>query len=373
MRRRELRLRVLHTGDLQIVDPGPECRPLLQDFEPATQVVTAAIPGFTVPRFQTLRQMGSGYSREQLSAASNEEIWQRHSVIVSSLKRLQTTPRPQPGEASVLELNREIVYRLLKSCALCEHRCGVDRTMGERGVCGLGMEALAAEHLIHIGEEAPINPSLVINLAGCGLRCRYCQQGELLAPELIVGDRVAAPLWDKLCFDEARSLSFAGGNPDESLYAILGFLNSAPEDFALPIIWNLHSYSTSEVLQILHGVVDVYVPDLKYGSRQCGQALSGVHDYPAIAQQAVTQMLAQDVLVIVRILVLPGHLECCHIPTLEFLAALPQEKLLISVLGQYVPDWKINDCDGRLSKPVSADDVRVVRQKAEQLGLNQTP
>jgi putative pyruvate formate lyase activating enzyme len=161
-----------------------------------------------------------------------------------------------------------------------------------------------------------------------------------------------------------------GGNPDESLYAILRFLASAPPDWALPIIWNCHAYATPETLALLDGLVDVYVPDYKYGNKTCGLRLSGVRDYPAVAASAIQAMLAQEIPVIVRILVLPGHLECCHGPALETLAGLGgDDALLVSVRGQYCPDWRIGPRDGVLARRVMAMEVEAVRAKARMLGL----
>jgi putative pyruvate formate lyase activating enzyme len=281
-----------------------------------------------------------------------------------------STKLPSGDQATLLELKIEIAWRLLTNCTLCAHRCGVDRTAGKIGVCRLGVEGTVAEHFVHIGEEAPINPSLVLNLAGCGLRCRYCQQGAILDPARVNGARLDEFLWASLDTEGARSLSFVGGNPDESLYAILRFLASAPQDWALPVIWNSHAYATMETLTLLHGLVDAYVPDYKYGNNTCGLRLSSARDYSIVAVATIGAMLAQEVPVIVRILVLPGHLECCHVPTLEALAGLRDNgTLLISVRGQYCPDWRIGPRDGVLARRAMPGETETVRAKADTLGL----
>lgn len=168
----------------------------------------------------------------------------------------------------------------------------------------------------------------------------------------------------------ARSLSFVGGNPDESLFAILRFLAAAPANWQLPIVWNCHAYGTLETISLLDGVVDAYVPDLKYGNETCGRRLSAGPNYPATAQAAITAMLAQGVPVIVRMLVLAEHFACCHVPMLEFLATLAQEWLLLSVRGQYCPDWKITPADGVLARRTTWEETDAVRDKAHSLGLS---
>jgi putative pyruvate formate lyase activating enzyme len=228
---------------------------------------------------------------------------------------------------------------------------------------------MVAEHFVHIAEEAPLNPSLVLNLAGCGLRCRFCQQSALLNPAAVSGEPLAPALWKQLQTRGARSLSFVGGNPDESLYAILRFLAVAPARWRLPIVWNCHAYATHETLDLLDGVVDAYVPDFKYGNEACGRRLSAVRDYPAIARAAITAMLTQGVPVFVRLLVLPGHIECCHMPTLDVLATLQRDWLFVSVRGQFAPDWQITSCDGALARRPTQEEIEAVRHKARSLGL----
>jgi putative pyruvate formate lyase activating enzyme len=234
----------------------------------------------------------------------------------------------------------------------------------------LGTEAVVAEQFVHIAEEPPINPSLLISLYGCGLRCRYCQQWELLDPAKAGGKRLEASLWESLDIEGARSLSFIGGNPDESLYAILRFLASGPPDWELPVAWNCNAYATPEVVQLLDGVVGAYVPDFKYGDERCSRELSHAPGYPAAARAALRAMIAQHVPVIVRILVLPGHFKCCHVTVLDFLGSLACDNLLVSVRGQYCPDWRINAKDGEMARRPYPEEVGEVREKALSLGLN---
>jgi putative pyruvate formate lyase activating enzyme len=271
--------------------------------------------------------------------------------------------------ASLLDLKIEIAARYIRSCVLCGHRCGVDRTRGETGICGLGSDAIVAEHFVHIAEESPINPSILVSLAGCGLRCRYCQQWNLLAPSKVQGCPLEPALWQSLDVDGARSLSFVGGNPDESLLAVLRFLREAPEDWSLPVVWNNHAYCTPESLDLLEGVVDAYLPDLKYGNNECGLRWSGVPAYSDVAGQAIARMLGQHVPVIVRMLVLPGHVACCHVPSLRRLAEVATKDLKLSVRGQYCPDWKIVETDGAMSARPEPEEIEAVRAEAMRLGL----
>lgn len=363
MPRRNPRLRIDDLGKLEVVDPSFDFLDLLQEIDPGFSVLTADLPGFKWPGFQAMRAAKYPVELSLLSSLSDSELWRMHR------DRTPAHGNAPAGSASVLDVKIELARRLLYRCTLCARLCGVNRHAGELGACRLGTEAVVAEHFVHIAEEPPINPSLVLNLAGCALRCRYCQQGAILNPSSVVGEALSPGLWDRLEVRAARSLSFVGGNPDESLYAVLRFLDSAPPAWGLPIVWNSHAYSSVEALELLDGIADAFVPDLKYGCDACGHMLAGVADYFQVAQQSIPAMLAQNAQVIVRILVLPGHIECCHIPALEYLARIKRSNLLVSVRGQYCPDWKISDKDGVLKRRCLEEEVRTVEERAALLRL----
>lgn len=367
-RRLPMRIRIDDAGRIEVIDPGFDTLPLLQAVDPEFQIRSAPLPGFTGSRLHRTRRIGCGVSADRLADTSETSLQRLHAAAMERLRSQSDAHEAGAGEASLLTLKIELARRLLSPCRLCSHRCGVDRMWGERGRCQLGTSATVAEQMVHIAEESPINPCLLLNLVGCGLRCRFCQQGHLLDPDAVEGVPLDAALWDTLDTTGARSLAFAGGNPDESLYAILQFLNAVPTDWLLPIVWNCHGAAALETVALLDGVVDVYVPDFKYGSDQCGLKLSGIPDYPATALAAVTAMLAQGVPVIVRLLVLPGHRICCHLPVLQHLASL-SGTCLISVRGQYCPDFRITSADGGLARRPTWDEVEAVRATARQLGL----
>lgn len=368
-RRNPMRLRMDDVGGMEVVDPGWDSLDLLRAIDPGFEVRTAALADFRTPRFLGIRQTGCGRNLSVLNKMSEGRLWEIHHHAMERFRSGRGALRCG-NEATILHLKIELAQRMLSHCMICGHRCGVDRIAGQKGICRLGAEAVVAEHFVHIGEEPPINPSLLVSLAGCGLRCRYCQQAALLDPAEVDGARLDASLWQLLDAEGARSLSFVGGNPDESLYAVLCFLLSAQEDWRLPIAWNCHGYAMPESLMLLDGVVDVWLPDFKYGDPICGWRLSRAQNYPRIALSAVGAMLSQNVPVIVRMLVLPGHLECCHIPVLENLAQLPEKEWLrISVRGQYCPDWQIGEDCAAMNRRPSADEVKAVQAKVEELGL----
>lgn len=362
--RKGLRLRILENGCLEVVDPDPTTLELIQGLDPAFSIRKDPLPGFSRPRLLWSRRLGIGLAMTDLATLAEGTLWRRHEEdLLSGLP-------VQEGEASVLDLKIELARRMLQRCELCGLRCRVDRTRGERGRCGLGTQAFVYESYVHIAEEPPINPALNISLRGCGMRCRYCQQAAALNPRGTPVEELMPASWERLDLSGARSLTFVGGNPTESLYAILVFLRAAPPNFPLPIGWNCSGYDAVEAVHLLDRVCDVYIPDLKYGNEACARRLSGASGYVENARAVITEMCRQGVPVFVRILVLPDHVECCHVPSLEALMPV-RSQIRVNILGQYAPDFMIRETDGPLARRPLSDEVACVRDAARALAFEQ--
>lgn len=356
---------MLDDGWLEIIDPSFSDIPLLREINPDFRIETAPLWNFTSPRFQRSRNIGCGLTQNKLRDKEEDWLWSLHDELCLEGK----IGLDKPGESSLLDLKIELARRQLSSCNLCARRCGVNRFNAEVGLCGLGPEAYVGECFPHIAEEPPINPSYIINLYGCGLRCRHCQQAHLIDASSLKGDLLETGLWNYVMNWPVRSLSFAGGDPDENLYAVLKFLNSAPDTFKHPVVWNCHGYSTPPTIKLLEGVVDTYVPDFKYWDYECACKLSGAPDYGQVALAAIEQMLHQKVPVIARILVLPGHIDCCHLPVIEALSKIKAENLRISIRDQYCPDNLVNLHDGPLARRARAEEVNDISDYAMNLGI----
>ena len=363
-----MRITIHSDGGIQIVDPGFDALPLLRSVNPGFRIQRSPLPGFGLPRFLATRKTGAGYSHAEIREMSEPELWAIHRSV-NQTRMMGKQPGTDTDEASLLDLKIEMAHRLLTHCCLCGHRCGVNRLSGERGLCRLGAESFLVESYVHIAEEPPINPSLMVTLSGCGLNCIFCQQPDYRFPQADSGISLNAFTWDTLNQRGARSLSFIGGNPDESLFAILNFLRTAPPDWKLPVVWNCHAYASKEVTELLCGIVDAFVPDFKYGCDDCSRKLSGASGYPEIAASAISAMVAQNVPVFVRLLILPGHTDCCHLPVLNALSGMNRRLLWVSPRGQYNPKNLKSDTDVNLSRRPSVEEINRVTAHARRLEL----
>lgn len=203
------------------------------------------------------------------------------------------------------ELARRIKsgYVRLACCDLCPQACRVNRLAGEIGFCGGGKSARIASASIHPGEEPPISGSRgsgAIFLSGCTLNCRFCQNFPI--SQLRNGkDLTAGELAKKMLGLQqkgAHNINFV--TPSHFTPQILAALYLAiRKGFKLPLVWNTSGYERLDTLQLLDGVVDIYLPDMKYASDAEALQLSVAPGYPAVNRLAVAEMLRQV-----------GHLQC---------------------------------------------------------------
>lgn len=300
------------------------------------------------------------------------EQWAEHERLVhvaGDVDRPDSTreTRPERPVYSLLHLKRDLARQLLSPCTLCELRCGALRSEGEAGVCGVSDQAFIAMEFMHFGEEEEISPAHAVYLSGCNWRCAYCHEWRLFA-EPTRGYRLAPDFADvvrRRKVEGARSLEFVGGSPEPHLAEILDLLTVLDQD--LPIVWNSQGYLTGQAMRLLDGVVDVHVLDFKYGNDDCARRLSGVPDHTAVVLRNARAALSQGS-VILRHLVLPGHLECCTRPVIEFAARL-LPRATFHLMGQYRPAYRTTRTDGPLAGRLSESEWAEAQQLLSMAGL----
>ncbi|MBU0491138.1 MAG: radical SAM protein [Chloroflexi bacterium] len=249
----------------------------------------------------------------------------------------------------------EAAYALLESCRVCPRACGVDRLAGQTGDCHTGREAVVCSAHPHHGEEAPlvgVGGSGTIFMAWCNLQCCYCQNAEIsqggegrpMTPEQIAGLMLA--LAERGC----HNINIV--SPTHVVPQMLAALAIAAQaGLTLPLVYNTGGYDSLETLRLLDGVVDIYMPDMKYADAAIGQALSGVPDYPAVNQAAVREMHRQvgDLVLderriarrglLVRHLVLPDN-RAGSAAIFRFLAQDISTNTYLNVMDQYRPCYQ---------------------------------
>jgi putative pyruvate formate lyase activating enzyme len=244
---------------------------------------------------------------------------------------------------------------LLYSCQLCPHRCGVDRSV-EVGYCNTGAIPLVSSVFQHKGEEPVLSGNLgVCNVffAHCNLQCVYCQNHQISCNSL------SNPLWHK-SIDEivnsimqildkgVRILGFV--SPSHQVVQMVEILDALHRKGYFPtVVYNTNCYDNVAMLKDLEDVVDVYLPDFKYGSNELGLKYSGVSNYFDVAKLALKEMFRQkgasliinddglaEFGLIVRPLVLPGNIKE-SLGLLRFLSDEISPRLYISLMSQYYP------------------------------------
>jgi len=235
----------------------------------------------------------------------------------------------------------EAARTLSSPCHLCEKACGALRNEGKRGSCGV-LEPLISSEFLHFGEEPELVPSHTVFFAGCNFSCAFCQNWDISQqPE---GGAAIAPtaLADRIMRGGGINVNWVGGDPTPGLPYILTVMARMKRlDIRLAQVWNSNMYMSIEAMDILAGVVDVYLSDFKYGNDRCAKLLSGADRYFEVVSRNHL-LAASQCEILLRHLVLPGHVECCTKPILDWVAAnIPVKILRVNVMDQYHPDFMV--------------------------------
>lgn len=243
----------------------------------------------------------------------------------------------------------------LRRCHVCPRHCAIDRLEGDLGFCLVGAKPFVSSYGPHHGEEAPLrgwNGSGTIFFASCNLRCIYCQNYEI--SQLREGRDVSAEeLADMmLSLQEQSCHNINLVTPSHQVPQILeGLLLAAQRGLHLPLVYNTSSYDDLEMLRLLDGIVDIYLPDFKYADAEAGLKYSKVPGYPEIAKAAIKEMHRQtgDLVIderglavrglLLRHLVLPGGVAGTA-EIMRFLADEISPNTYVNIMDQYRPCWK---------------------------------
>jgi len=284
------------------------------------------------------------------------------------------------------ELRKRIepAVSLLESCSVCPHSCGVNRLADHTGKCRTPREAMVSSYGPHFGEEAPLvgkHGSGTMFFTNCNLSCLFCQnypisqlgQGQKVSKEELA--QIMLSLQARRC----HNINLV--SPTHLVPQILEALELAIESgLRLPLVYNSGGYDSVETLKMLDGIVDIYMPDMKYDDEQVARELSGIEDYPAINKAAIKEMHRQvgDLQVdehgvarrglLVRHLVLPHSLAGTK-GIVDFLGREISCNTYVNIMAQYQPCHNAFHVPS-LTRPISSAEFREAVSLARDAGLN---
>jgi len=354
-------------------------------------------------------------------AADEEALWGAHEAATEALlgawgevrsgkRRIRDLPRAAP---SLLDLSAELARRMLRHCNFCRWNCRVDRVTGTKhGTCQLDSASRVSSYFHHMGEELVLRGtrgSGTIFFTSCDQMCVFCQNSDISRDKdrgiPVTPRELAAMAW-QLRMEGCHNINWVGGEPTIHLHTILAAIreltigppqpedlayaeavrsdgfHAAREDLAVhegelnaPMLWNSNFFMSPESMRLLRPLMDVWLPDFKFGNDRCAIFLAKTPWYweTVARNHKIVYDWGEDIMI--RHLVMPGHVECCTKPVLRWIAA-NAPNALVNVMDQYHPDYA---CDPRspqfdsryqvLSRRPRADEILEAYGCARGLGL----
>jgi len=275
------------------------------------------------------------------------------------------------------------LYKLLAPCRVCPRECGVDRINGEVGNCRAGLKVKVSSYHQHFGEEPPLvgrHGSGTIFLTHCNLHCVYCQNYEI--SQLGLGSEVTldelAQMMLKLQQLGCHNINFVTPTPwVPQLVQALAIAQRKGLD--IPIVYNCGGYESLETLRLLEGIVDIYMPDIKYAKNSSSLKYSAVENYWEVVQAALKEMHRQvgDLIVekgiakrglLIRHLVLPnriaGSKQC-----FEFIRRELSNNTMVNVMAQYYPTYKASQYS-EINRRITTQEYREALEELGRQGVD---
>jgi putative pyruvate formate lyase activating enzyme len=323
-------------------------------------------------KFIIARKTAAHFSKDD----STTKLWEMHSQLLDGYFALEKETDSHLGafeklatpQQSFIDLKIELANRIMESCHFCTRRCNVNRKQGKMGYCRCGNQISVSTVFEHMGEEPELVPSGTIFTMGCTMRCRHCQnwtisqwaeQGETYSPEGLA-DSV-----EHLRNGGCRNVNLVGGDPTPWLAQWLEAFKNVSVN--VPIVWNSNSYYSPETAMLLAGFVDLYLLDFKYGNNECAKRISDAPDYwEACTRNHLCGKEHGELLI--RVLVLPNHLECCVKPVLEWISKNLGPATRTNVMFQYRPEWRAHEIPELRRRLTTAEKEKAIAL-AKQAGL----
>jgi len=321
--------------------------------------------------------------RQDPRLMSDAELWQEHASrrhkfhkVLADCEVRDISPKLiQKPKFNLLDLKCELANRILRKCTFCEWRCRVDRVMYERkGACHLDGTARVATFFRHFGEEPTLvdrNGSGTIFFTSCTYRCLFCQNWDISqdpdAGAPVTPENLSLII-KSLRSEGAANINFVGGEPTPNLHVILESLNLTSVN--VPILWNSNMYLTAEAMEILADVVDIWLPDFKWGNDRCAVKYSRIVRYFQVTSRNHS-MAYHNGDMIIRHLVMPNHMECCTKPILGWIAE-NCPRALVNVMSQYRPEHNVlrePEKFAEIARRPTKEEIQQAYDYADELGI----
>jgi putative pyruvate formate lyase activating enzyme len=275
-------------------------------------------------------------------------------------------------------------YRHLSICDVCAWNCDVDRRAGQVGVCRTGERAKVSSYGPHLGEEDPLRGwrgSGTIFLSRCNLKCQFCQNHDISQTDAgrEVEPEQLASIMLELQVQGCHNINFV--SPSHVVPQIMAaVLIAAEAGLRLPLVYNTGGYDSMAMLRLLDGVIDIYMPDMKYADPETARRYSKIANYPEINQAAVREMHRQvgDLRVntkglalrglLVRHLVLPANLAGTD-EIVRFLATEISPHTYLNLMDQYRPAYRAHHFPD-LNRRITRQEYQAAVQSAQDAGLD---
>ncbi len=297
-----------------------------------------------------------------------------------------TTPNHQDLREAEFEQRVTDLWERYEDCDLCAYDCRVDRTAGNVGTCQVDDTAYVSSYFPHFGEEDCLkghNGSGTIFLANCNMKCVFYQNFE--TSHEAEGDPTTPTEIAEMALElEARgchNINFVSPT-HHSPHLIEAVKIASDRGLDLPIVWNCGGYERAEILEQLDGIVDIYMPDVKWGDDAAAAKYSKAPNYWSTVTDSLREMhrqvgdlelddtgLATGGL-LVRHLVMPNHVESAN-RVMEFIAGELSEATFVDIMAQYQPYYKATEEEfyEEISRPITEDEYDAVIEHAREVGL----
>ena len=278
----------------------------------------------------------------------------------------------------------EKILTNLERCNICPHKCQVNRIKGQIGKCKSGNKVKIALYSIHNFEEPCIsgkNGSGTIFFSNCNLNCVFCQNYEI--SQLGQGKEFEiSELADIIIKEQEKGVENINlVTPTSYIIQIAESIKIAKgKGLKIPIVYNTNSYENIESLKLLDGLVDIYLPDLKYYYNKLGKRYSNVDNYFEIATNAILEMYRQvgnvqidsnGILqkgVVIRHLVLPNHIENSK-KVLKWIKENLDNKVFVSIMAQYFPTYKAKNIE-KINRKLTKKEYQEIMEYVDSIGLD---